>query len=986
MLTKANGKHKPSSVYINQIHLDWGHLITVDLLDTASSFPARAGDWVKATVPEDDFWADESWGDEEDVNCDMNSNFICVKPQSERYHYISRWLPFPGTGRGTQTPKAQYGGVTQFLDLSSLYGNPFAPQKLFFSFENTPWLETTPDGRILNWGKFPDIQNGWDLARLNQPIMHESDWKANGDYRYNKTPGLRVLIETFRKEHNRLIDVFREEHPSWDNKTLFHEARRWNIAFFQSITLREYLAAATGEPLKPYEGYKPDVNPGVDHFFANVALRYGHSAVPALIPLLDDDLKYCPFGALEARTIWLPSLWYTPDKTNPWVDEDGNDRDDMKSVLDYESILRGLANSAANTVDLAFIDDLRNFLSQAGGPRHGEDLILIDVFRSRDAGLPNYNKARQHLGLEPVTTWSDITDDLAVQGMLKKVYGTIDRVDAFVGTFAESHSSVEVGPTASKSMHEQYTRSRDGDRFYFELEGEPHSFTREEIAIIHQTKVRDLILRNWDISPSAIPENAFFLSDRQLVKATVDDSDLFPDPPAHPKGLPWVTRKLSASYVMHWAIDRLVEPHDITFYIQVKTQGWAGLGFKPESYGTMKGADIVLCRETEDIVECRDSHAFDVGVPTLDTVGLNGVVGENSIRDVSVSRTDGVLSATWTRAVENDDPLDSDITDDTRIIFAFNPTTNELKYHGPTRNPDTTINFQADYLGPPMQVPISRGITIFLYIIAALGCVSSFLYTFLVLFKKDFFRFQTPEFCVLINFGALLGYASVFLILPDDQTDGTCWASMWLFGMSFWIVFLGFFIKVARVFYIIKRTEKTMEVAVLPFWKLFIPIVVFMLGEAVFNICWDVLVPPNLEREDDFEANTYMLYCGGDRGFWAGSVAFRAVFLGLGALLAVLTKNMPQEFNWSKEISASIYTSAVILFIGIPLGFALSEQASMVIMLRGITITLALFAVTTIVHFDSLKRIAFGKGPRQQTKTSHSMATKSKIRSNSSTN
>lgn len=42
------------------------------------------------------------------------------------------------------------------------------------------------------------------------------------------------------------------------------------------------------------------------------------------------------------------------------------------------------------------------------------------------------------------------------------------------------------------------------------------------------------------------------------------------------------------------------------------------------------------------------------------------------------------------------DEFDNEITDDTRIIFAFNPLTNRLKYHGPTRNPDVIIDFQSD--------------------------------------------------------------------------------------------------------------------------------------------------------------------------------------------------------------------------------------------------------------------------------------------------
>lgn len=166
-----------------------------------------------------------------------------------------------------------------------------------------------------------------------------------------------------------------------------------------------------------------------------------------------------------------------------------------------------------------------------------------------------------------------------------------------------------------------------------------------------------------------------------------------------------------------------------------------------------------------------------------------------------------------------------------------------------------------------------------------------------------------------------------------------------------------------------------MEVTVLPFWKMLIPLIVFMLCEMVFNICWDTLIPPDLEREDIYEDNTYIMYCGGNRYMWLGSVVARAIFLGVGVWLAIQTKHMPQELNWSKEIAMSIYTMAIILIIGIPLGFALTGSATMVVLLKGILTAVACICVTGIIHFDSLRRIFGGKNPRDVTRTSHSAKT-----------
>lgn len=107
------------------------------------------------------------------------------------------------------------------------------------------------------------------------------------------------------------------------------------------------------------------------------------------------------------------------------------------------------------------------------------------------------------------------------------------------------------------------------------------------------------------------------------------------------------------------------------------------------------------------------------------------------------------------------DPLDNEISDGCRIIFAFNPQTNELKYHGPTRNPDKIIDFESlcmlifphllisTDLGPPNRVSISEGVTIFLYIISGLGALASIVYMIVVVKFNNYFRFQTPEFCIV---------------------------------------------------------------------------------------------------------------------------------------------------------------------------------------------------------------------------------------------
>lgn len=65
---------------------------------------------------------------------------------------------------------------------------------------------------------------------------------------------LLALQSIFVKEHNRIADELQLEHPEWNDDDLFYEARKWVIAYLQSICYYEYLPMV-GIHLSPYSGY-----------------------------------------------------------------------------------------------------------------------------------------------------------------------------------------------------------------------------------------------------------------------------------------------------------------------------------------------------------------------------------------------------------------------------------------------------------------------------------------------------------------------------------------------------------------------------------------------------------------------------------------------------------------------------------------------------------------------------------------------------------
>lgn len=59
----------------------------------------------------------------------------------------------------------------------------------------------------------------------------------------------------------------------------------------------------------------------------------------------------------------------------------------------------------------------------------------------RQARLASYNDYRKKFGLRPFESFDELTDDIGLRAKLKELYGSIDRLEWYVGIFAEDHGT-----------------------------------------------------------------------------------------------------------------------------------------------------------------------------------------------------------------------------------------------------------------------------------------------------------------------------------------------------------------------------------------------------------------------------------------------------------------------------------------------------------------------------------------------------------------
>lgn len=396
---------------------------------------------------------------------------------------MSRSAFDPLTGTGTTNPRQQTNSITAFIDGSQVYGSDATRAAALREFSGGR-LKTSA-GNLLPFNT-AGLPNANDAHRVP-----DSQLFLAGDIRANENPELIAMQTLFVREHNRLAAAVAVKNPTWTDEQLYQFARRIVIAELQKITYTEFLPALLGgntpaaAALLRYGGYKADVNPGIATEFSTAAFRVGHS-------MLGDDIQFLANDGTPVR--------------DPLALRDAFFNAPIVSQTGIDPILKYLASDRAQEIDTKVVDDIRDFLFGAPG-QGGFDLAALNIQRGRDHGLADYNAVRAAYGLKKVTSFADITPDKATQSALAATYGSIDKVDLWVGGLAEKHlPGSSLGETFTRILVDQFMRLRDGDRYWYQNTG---VLPADAAQLVQTSSLADIVRRNTGIT-SLQPDVFFF--------------------------------------------------------------------------------------------------------------------------------------------------------------------------------------------------------------------------------------------------------------------------------------------------------------------------------------------------------------------------------------------------------------------------------------------------------------------------------------------
>lgn len=437
-------------------------------------------------------------GETEDATIEVPANDVDDEIRAALASVKSASIPFSrstfvaDTGTSEQNPREQINRASSFIDASNVYGSTLYRAQNLRSFQ---------DGKLksqmIGGDEFPPF-NPEDKTRLDNDDgnIRARDAFVAGDIRINEHGVLTAMHALFLREHNRICEQLTNANPNLSDDEAYQLARCRVTGHMQAITLNEFLPLLVGgNRISRYNGYNAHVDPTVSNLFSTATYRLGHSMLPETIPLIDAG------GNVEL--VSLRDLFFQPELFSTGF-EGRNVLGRLGYVLKIDDIFRGLMQSNMLRVDQHITESVRSFLFHKTNRSIGAeslrflDLASLNIQRGRDHGLPDYNQCRRDFGLREITRFAEITNDVEVQSSLRNLYESVDDIDVWIGSLCEDPlPGAAVGELIAASLIDQFTRLRDGDRFWYE--NDPN-LTPDDITEISETRLSDIILRNTGLN------------------------------------------------------------------------------------------------------------------------------------------------------------------------------------------------------------------------------------------------------------------------------------------------------------------------------------------------------------------------------------------------------------------------------------------------------------------------------------------------------
>ncbi|XP_078082700.1 prostaglandin G/H synthase 1-like isoform X2 [Mustelus asterias] len=296
--------------------------------------------------------------------------------------------------RGPAFTKALGHGV----DLSHIYGSTLERQHHLRLFKDGKLKYQVIKGEVLP----PSVKDVPIKMKYPSSLPEEKRFAIGHDV-FGLVPGLMMYAIIWLREHNRVCDILKEEHPTWSDEQLFQTTRLILIGETIKIVIEDYVQHLSGY------NFKMTFNPEL---------------------LFSEHFQYRNRISVEFNHLyhWHPLM---PDSFNVKDHEFSYDEFLFNSDI--------LLNFTLETLVEAFS---KQRAGRIGGGKNIHRKVLsvaVDAIEhGRQLRLQPFNQYRKWFGLTPYKSFQELTGETEVAARLEKLYGHIDALEFFPALLLEA--------------------------------------------------------------------------------------------------------------------------------------------------------------------------------------------------------------------------------------------------------------------------------------------------------------------------------------------------------------------------------------------------------------------------------------------------------------------------------------------------------------------------------------------------------------------
>ena len=290
----------------------------------------------------------------------------------------------------------------------------------------------------------------------------------------NSTIGQAAMNALWVREHNRSAAILAAAHPGWDDERVFQTARNVTTAVLLNIVISDYIVHIAPLPV-PLEA-----PPGMaererwyrtNHIAVEFALLYRwHDLIPEEIVVGDETLRGRNFLHANARL----------------------------TAMGLDAVLRAAASQRAGRIGLHNTAPFLLNKREEGG----RDVKRLSVEMGRRCGLASFNAYRRHYGLKPYASFEELTGEHEDAATLRGLYGEVERLEWFVGLFAEGYGEGAMMGELLTTMvaNDAFTQALTNPLLAREIHT-VETFGPEGLEIVHATRrLAQVVARNTGVS------------------------------------------------------------------------------------------------------------------------------------------------------------------------------------------------------------------------------------------------------------------------------------------------------------------------------------------------------------------------------------------------------------------------------------------------------------------------------------------------------